>query len=251
GVAVELYGVHIIALAMGLLLLGLWLASLCLPSAEGAPLGAQTAGQPLSFWPLFRRPAVLAFFVAGLLMQLSHGPYYAFYTLHLHALTVPGHWIGALWSVGVVAEILLFMCMAWLLRRFHIKQLLVASLLLAALRWAIIGSATTNWPWLVFAQCLPCQLRRKVFVQPSHSTSMVARILSCAVGRAGTSGLCQRFFRCRLGGWCCAVGHIVGRLGCSNFYHGSSSCLYSCHGIAALAATNGKQFLAERFFASC
>lgn len=154
GVAVELYGVHIIALAMGLLLLGLWLASLCLPSVEGAPLGAQTAGQPLSFWPLFRRPAVLAFFVAGLLMQLSHGPYYAFYTLHLHALTVPGHWIGALWSVGVVAEILLFMCMAWLLRRFHIKQLLVASLLLAALRWAIIGSATTNWPWLVFAQCL-------------------------------------------------------------------------------------------------
>src|SRR5699024_2094316 len=130
----------------------LWLASLCLPSAEGAPLGAQTAGQPLSFWPLFRRPAVLAFFVAGLLMQLSHEPYYAFYTLHLHALTVPGHWIGALWSMGDVAEILLFMSMARLLRRIHIKQLLVASLLVAGLRWAIIDCATTKTHWSVFAQ---------------------------------------------------------------------------------------------------
>lgn len=154
GAVIERYGVHTIAWAMGLLLLGLWLASLCLPRVQAAEQSMPAAGQPASFWPLFRRPAVLAFFAAGLLMQLSHGPYYAFYTLHLHALAVPGHWIGALWSVGVVAEILLFMGMAWLLTQFRVKPLLVASLLLAALRWLIIGSATTSWALLVFAQCL-------------------------------------------------------------------------------------------------
>lgn len=153
GVAIERLGVGSIAWAMGGVLGLLWLASLCLPDVRFQPEAIKTKEAPL-FWPMLRQPAVLAFFCAGLLMQMSHGPYYAFFTLHLDAMGMPSGWVGVLWSVGVTAEILLFIGMAWLLVHFRVKTLLVVSLLLACLRWGLVGSGTTNWSVLLFSQCL-------------------------------------------------------------------------------------------------
>src|SRR5690606_42123719 len=65
--------------------------------------------------------------------------YYTFLTLHLEALGYARGWIGALWALGVIAEIVLFLLMARLLARFSLKQLLVASFVLAALRWLLLG----------------------------------------------------------------------------------------------------------------
>lgn len=151
GMLVESFGVNIIAVLMGVFLFLLWLASLFLPSASVAPQKIQTA-EP--WWPLLWQAPAVAFFVAGLLMQLSHGPYYGFFTLYLDAQGVATRWVGSLWTIGVVAEILLFMGMALLLKRFSIKGLLLASLVLTVLRWGIMGSGVISWAWLAFVQCL-------------------------------------------------------------------------------------------------
>lgn len=48
-------------------------------------------------------------------MQLAHGPYYTFFSIHLETLGYSRSFIGLMWALGVVAEILLFLVMARLL----------------------------------------------------------------------------------------------------------------------------------------
>jgi PPP family 3-phenylpropionic acid transporter len=56
-----------------------------------------------------RRPAVLALVIAGAaLVQASHAVLYAFASLHWQAQGLDGVAIGALWALGVLAEILVF-----------------------------------------------------------------------------------------------------------------------------------------------
>jgi PPP family 3-phenylpropionic acid transporter len=62
--------------------------------------------------------------------------------------------IGWLWALGVLAEIGLFVIMPWLLRRVRLKQLIVISLLLAALRWWLLGFYADSLQVLLFVQLL-------------------------------------------------------------------------------------------------
>ena len=57
---------------------------------------------------LVRAPLFLLFLLAASMVQASHALYYSFGSLHWRAQGIPDGVIGALWSVGVVAEIALF-----------------------------------------------------------------------------------------------------------------------------------------------
>lgn len=100
------------------------------------------------------RPGVPAFFICVALMQLSHGPYYTFLTLHLEALGYTRGVIGVMWALGVVAEILLFAVMTRVLAFCSLKQMLVVSFALAALRWLLLGALADHLAVLLFAQVL-------------------------------------------------------------------------------------------------
>ena len=54
----------------------------------------------------------------------------------------------------MVAEIVLFMGMPWLMQRISLRQLLIGSFLLAALRWVLLGYLAEHWAVLLFAQLL-------------------------------------------------------------------------------------------------
>jgi MFS transporter, PPP family, 3-phenylpropionic acid transporter len=101
-----------------------------------------------------RRPGVIAFFLCVALMQLSHGPYYTFLTIHLERLGYSRGFIGLLWALGVLAEIVLFLLMRPLLARCSLKAILVTSFALAALRWVLLGNYADDLLTLLFAQCL-------------------------------------------------------------------------------------------------
>jgi len=135
GWLVDRQGPAIVLSVVWMVYLGIWLASLTVrdPDPEPHPKEQPHIGQVL------RQPAVLAFFAAVFLMQFSHGPYYAFYTIYMtdygHSKTL----IGGLWALGVAAEVVIFMVMHHLLDRFGAARVLVASLAIAALRWVLIG----------------------------------------------------------------------------------------------------------------
>ncbi len=93
------------------------------------------------------------FLLAAALIQGSHAVYYAFGTLHWQAAGYSDDLIGALWALGVIAEIVLFAFGNHVVRRLGPERLLVLGGVAAAIRWAITG-ATDALPVLVCVQAL-------------------------------------------------------------------------------------------------
>jgi PPP family 3-phenylpropionic acid transporter len=132
-------------------LLALWLSSLVVKDAD--PEHQQQADHR-SFVKTLKQPTVIAFIVTCFLLQVSHGPYYTFFSVYLEQLQYDRTAIGLLWSLGVLAEVLLFVVMHKLLSRFSLREIMLASLLLAVLRWLLIAFVAEQLWVLLFAQCL-------------------------------------------------------------------------------------------------
>ncbi len=114
-----------------------WLASLAVPDIATR----KRSDAKEAFWTILRRPAVLGFLGASFLLELSHAPYYTFYSIYLEANGYSRSTIGGLWAVGVAAEVIAFTQMHRILPAMGEKRLMLISLLLAALRWFVIGQA--------------------------------------------------------------------------------------------------------------
>jgi PPP family 3-phenylpropionic acid transporter len=95
-----------------------------------------------------------AILAAGFCMALAHGALYAFYTLHLQREGYSGTAIGILWTLGVIAEILVFAYLPALFRRYSLSAILIASFLCAAVRFLAIGWASSQLWILAAAQLL-------------------------------------------------------------------------------------------------
>jgi PPP family 3-phenylpropionic acid transporter len=113
-----------------------------------------TARPPVSLKAMLRRPQVIPLLWASFLMAAAHGPLYVFYSIHLVDHGYSKTLIGALWSLGVLAEILAFMLMPHLLRHRPLNQILLSTFAVAVLRFLLIGWYATSLPLLVFAQIL-------------------------------------------------------------------------------------------------
>lgn len=147
----EVLSLDIYPLTLMLIMAGIVLSSLWVPNAQPIQGERIAAG---GFLQQLRGPGVLAFYGCVALMQVSHGPYYTFLTLHLEQLGYSRGLIGMLWAVGVVAEVLMFLAMSKILARFSVRRVLLASFLLAALRWLLLGSFAEFIWVLLFAQVL-------------------------------------------------------------------------------------------------
>ncbi|KPQ30183.1 MAG: MFS transporter, PPP family, 3-phenylpropionic acid transporter [Marinobacter excellens HL-55] len=99
-------------------------------------------------------PAVISFFLMNFLLQVSHGAYYTFFSIHLEQHGYGKLSIGLLWSLGVLAEIGLFLVMHRLSLRFSVRQIVIGALLLTMIRWILIAELTAVVPVLIFAQLL-------------------------------------------------------------------------------------------------
>lgn len=135
-----------------LLLGGIWLASLLV--AEPATRTKKVIPQRGSLRKIMREPALIAFLLSCFFLQLSHGPYYTFFSVYLETHGYARAQTGLLWSFAVVAEVVIFLFMPRLLSRFPLRSILIVSLLLAVVRWLLIALLADYLPVLLFAQCL-------------------------------------------------------------------------------------------------
>ncbi|MDX1610540.1 MAG: MFS transporter, partial [Halofilum sp. (in: g-proteobacteria)] len=150
GPLLDVTGVGALPWFVAALYLGLWAASLAAPAApRHGP-----ADDPGPIARVLRRPHVWSLLLVCFLMQASHGPYYTFFSIHLQDHGYDGLAIGALWALGVIAEVGVFLLMHRLLPRFGARPLLLASLGLTALRWLVIARFVDALPLLLAAQLL-------------------------------------------------------------------------------------------------
>ena len=86
-----------------------------------------------------RNPAFLAIAGAAGLIQASHAIYYGFSTLDWQRAGFDGTTIGALWALGVLAEIALFAVSGRLPAAVTPKALIVAGAVGAFIRWSAMA----------------------------------------------------------------------------------------------------------------
>jgi len=106
-------------------------------AARGFPILPVAAGYDRNNSPF---PAGFYLLLAiSMLMQISHGAYYGFYSLYLADAGFTGLQIGLFWSVGVIAEIVLMWRWSRQIQQLAPSLIFGGTLALAALRWFGIG----------------------------------------------------------------------------------------------------------------
>ncbi|MDA8109257.1 MAG: MFS transporter [Betaproteobacteria bacterium] len=126
-------------------------ASLALPRSPAAPAPAPRDAR---LREVLLRPGVAALLAACFCMTVAHGALYAFYSIYLASVGYSKTLIGMLWTLGVLAEIVVFMRWPQILSRFSLRAVLLASFLLAGVRFTAIGWGVGSLAVLVLAQLL-------------------------------------------------------------------------------------------------
>jgi PPP family 3-phenylpropionic acid transporter len=80
------------------------------------------------------------------LLQGAHAAYYGFSAIYWQEAGYSASAVGYLWSLGVVAEVVIFALS---------KKVLLLSTVCGLIRWTLMGW-TTALPWLIVAQILHC-----------------------------------------------------------------------------------------------
>ncbi len=150
GVALDYYPPQILPHLAFICLLILWFISLFLPEPE-RQLRPIIKGQ---LGRIIIQKRVIALMLVFMLIQLSHGPYYALFSLFVEQIGYSGTATGLLWATGVVAEILLFLLMPYLLTRFTLRSIIIISIILSIVRWILISQYANQPIVLYFAQGL-------------------------------------------------------------------------------------------------
>ena len=156
--------------------------------ALGLPVGVRRV-QATGAAPLLG-PVARTLLAAGFCMSVAHGTLYTFFTLYLERAGYGGTVIGALWTLGVLAEIIVFLYLPVLFRRWSLSAILVASFACAVLRFLAIGWLPASLWFLV-----PVQLLHAATFGAFHAASVAAvhRIFpesAQARGQALFSSLC-------------------------------------------------------------
>lgn len=133
-------------------LMAIWLSTLTITESSNAQPGLKQIHG--SLWSIARQPMVLAFLAVNFLLQLSHGPYYTFFSVYLESHQYTKSQTGLLWSLGVIAEVLMFLSMHRVFAVISVRTIVLISLALTMLRWILIALFVDMLPILFFAQCL-------------------------------------------------------------------------------------------------
>ena len=150
GPVLESWGTALLPGVLLVLFIGIWLSSLLVPESAAGHL--QLDQQPLL--KVLKRPVVFSLLLVSFLVQLSHGPYYVFFSIYMEEYGYSTSLIGRLWALGVFAEIGVFLLMPVLLPRFGARKLLLVAVLLTTLRWLLVAGFADKLVIITFSQLL-------------------------------------------------------------------------------------------------
>jgi PPP family 3-phenylpropionic acid transporter len=88
---------------------------------------------------LLRSRLFLLFLTAIGCVHGAHATFYTFGALHWRAAGLSAVWVGTLWAIGVIAEVILFAYSAPVVRRFGPAHLILAGAAASVLRWSVMA----------------------------------------------------------------------------------------------------------------
>ncbi len=150
GYLIDWQGTGIVPVILWLLFAMIWLSSLIVPECATG----QSPGEYQPLRSVLARKEVRALLLGCFLIQVSHGPYYTFYSIYLEESGYQTGLIGQLWALGVIAEIVMFIFMVRLLPLLGSRNLMLAAFLLTTVRWVLLALFVDHLVVLVLVQVL-------------------------------------------------------------------------------------------------
>jgi len=218
--------VHLIWLMVGAMAIATGAALLLLPLNSEPAAGAPARGSATG---LLRNPAFLVAIAAASLVQASHALYYGFSTIDWQAAGYDGGVIGALWALGVIAEIALFALSARLPSTITPLAMLLVGAAGAVVRWSVMATAPPA-NLLPVLQCL--------HALSFGATHLGALALVARMAPPGLGATAQGYFAVALGVTMAVAtalaGVLYGRFGSGAY--AAMAVLAAAGGLCALAA---------------
>lgn len=131
------------------LLAGILIAAWSLPRAD-----RQFFRPSVSLQTILIRREVLALLAACFFMSAAHGPLYVFLSIYLVDQGYDKIAVGAMWSLGVIAEIFVFLAMPRLMRYWALRTILAGSFVFAVIRFLLIAWLPDVLFVMIFAQLM-------------------------------------------------------------------------------------------------
>ncbi|EJD6080590.1 MULTISPECIES: 3-phenylpropionate MFS transporter [Providencia] len=153
GYLAGVWGHQSIMVALIISCLALLLGSMLKPAIMPTGAAKVEGDDKLSFKQLIADKNIVKFLVCVTLLQGAHAAYYGFASLFWKEAGYSDLVIGNLWSLGVVAEVIVFMLSHRLFRRWSARNLLLLSAFCGVIRWGLMG-AFTSLPVLIIIQIL-------------------------------------------------------------------------------------------------
>ncbi len=127
-------GIHIVPYFILFFLFLTWISTLYI---EKLNINFESSNN--SLMSIVLKPTVFGILISCFLMQLSHGPFYAFFAIYLSENNYTTNSIGLIWSLGIIAEILIFLKISSWIKKYGLKNLFILSFLFASIRWMLIS----------------------------------------------------------------------------------------------------------------
>jgi len=127
-----------------ILLLGIFITTFFMP--DKGCIHIDREHEPLR--KLMAKPEIIALFGVCFLVQASHGPYYSFFSIYASEHDYSNSYIGLLWALGVMSEVVAFTLMPKWIQQFGLRKLLLFSLFTGSLRWIVIAFYI-DVPWVL------------------------------------------------------------------------------------------------------
>jgi PPP family 3-phenylpropionic acid transporter len=149
--------------------------------------------ETLGFLNTIKASGCVGLFTAIFFAQISQGAYIGFFSLYLQEHGIGMGAIGNLWSVAVIAEVIMFLFCYRLISTFGADKLLIFSLLITAIRWVFVALFVELLPLLFIAQLFHAftfsathssviELIRQQFTDKNQDKGMVIYCTVCLGG---------------------------------------------------------------------
>ncbi|WP_297577369.1 MFS transporter [uncultured Deefgea sp.] len=149
GYLIDAFGVGVLPMAVVSVMAGLAIYSFYVPEA---PVVLKNQLANVKFFDVLAKTEVRALLLACFLMALAHGAYYSFYSIYMVEHGYSKRVVAWLWTLGVIAEIAVFWLMPSITQRFTLKKIFLCGLMLAVVRFMLIGLAADFIVLLIVAQ---------------------------------------------------------------------------------------------------
>jgi len=137
-----------------------WICLMVLAMIFASSLRLRESAQPVSrsgnasMRSLLLKKEVLAFFTSTCFMIAAHTALYIFFSLYLAHYGYSKWMIGMMWAIGTLAEVVFFFYQAPIFHRVGLRRLMLLSLLVAVVRFLMIGLGAESLLVLLIAQVL-------------------------------------------------------------------------------------------------